>query len=83
MASFLSKGWHVNRPRPTDVGAPSVSTVTRDGLTQSLRDHVSFMCGLNHISYTVSGCVEGVIRQSVPAFVFLRSRRLKGVILEY
>ena len=55
MASSFVKGWHVNRPRPTDVGVPSMSTVTRDGLTQSLRDHVLFVCDLYHMSYTVSG----------------------------
>ena len=55
MGSFLAKGWHVNRPRPTDVGVSLMSVVTRDGLTQSLRDQISVMCGLYHMSYTVPG----------------------------
>ena len=83
MASFFAKGWHVNRPRPSDVGLPFISVVTRDGLTHSLRDHVSFSCGLYHISYTVSGWFEGEMRHSVPASVFFRSRRSNGVILVY
>ena len=53
----------MNRPKPTDVGLLYVSMVTRDGLTalthNSLRDHVSFSCGLYHMSYIVLGGLRG------------------------